>query len=183
MARIATSRGNSSGSRRRFPLLAPGAPVILNASIVASKDFAEWSVYSATKGGRPVARAHLVGRSQGAGHPHQCGQSRRYRHARLPADRSRRGPVGRLFRPDRRHRPHRAEWSAQRCRKGGRLPRLRRQSLHHRKRNLRGRRYCPDLTSPIEHPSSARRARTALCSSGPARGSVLRTAAPPRRSF
>ena len=35
--------------QKALPLLAPGASVILNASIVASKGFAEWSVYSATK--------------------------------------------------------------------------------------------------------------------------------------
>jgi NAD(P)-dependent dehydrogenase (short-subunit alcohol dehydrogenase family) len=35
--------------QKALPLLTPGASVILNASIVASKGFAEWSVYSATK--------------------------------------------------------------------------------------------------------------------------------------
>ena len=35
--------------QKALPLLAPGASVILNASIVASKGYAEWSVYSATK--------------------------------------------------------------------------------------------------------------------------------------
>jgi NAD(P)-dependent dehydrogenase (short-subunit alcohol dehydrogenase family) len=35
--------------QKALPLLGPGASVILNASIVASKGFAEWSVYSATK--------------------------------------------------------------------------------------------------------------------------------------
>jgi hypothetical protein len=49
-----------------LPLLAPGASVILNASIVASKGFAEWSVYSATKAAmRSFARtwsADLKGR-------------------------------------------------------------------------------------------------------------------------
>jgi NAD(P)-dependent dehydrogenase (short-subunit alcohol dehydrogenase family) len=35
--------------QKALPLLVPGASVILNASIVASKGFAEWSVYSATK--------------------------------------------------------------------------------------------------------------------------------------
>jgi NAD(P)-dependent dehydrogenase (short-subunit alcohol dehydrogenase family) len=35
--------------QKALPLLAPGASVILSASIVASKGYAEWSVYSATK--------------------------------------------------------------------------------------------------------------------------------------
>jgi NAD(P)-dependent dehydrogenase (short-subunit alcohol dehydrogenase family) len=35
--------------QKALSLLAPGASVILNASIVASKGYAEWSVYSATK--------------------------------------------------------------------------------------------------------------------------------------
>jgi hypothetical protein len=45
--RSADQCGRTTG--RPLPLLAPGASVILNASIVASKGFAEWSVYSATK--------------------------------------------------------------------------------------------------------------------------------------
>ena len=52
--------------QKALPLLAPGASVILNASIVASKGFAEWSVYSATKAAvRSFARtwsADLKGR-------------------------------------------------------------------------------------------------------------------------
>jgi NAD(P)-dependent dehydrogenase (short-subunit alcohol dehydrogenase family) len=35
--------------QKALPLLTAGASIILNASIVASKGFAEWSVYSATK--------------------------------------------------------------------------------------------------------------------------------------
>ena len=50
-------------------MLAPGASVILNASIVASKGFAEWSVYSAMKAAvRSFARtwsADLNGRNIG----------------------------------------------------------------------------------------------------------------------
>jgi NAD(P)-dependent dehydrogenase (short-subunit alcohol dehydrogenase family) len=52
--------------QKALPLLVPGASVILNASIVASKGFAEWSVYSATKAAvRSFARtwsADLKGR-------------------------------------------------------------------------------------------------------------------------
>jgi NAD(P)-dependent dehydrogenase (short-subunit alcohol dehydrogenase family) len=52
--------------QKALPLLAPGASVILNASIVASKGFAEWSIYSATKAAvRSFARtwsADLKGR-------------------------------------------------------------------------------------------------------------------------
>jgi NAD(P)-dependent dehydrogenase (short-subunit alcohol dehydrogenase family) len=52
--------------QKALPLLAPGASVILNASIAASKGFAEWSVYSATKAAvRSFARtwsADLKGR-------------------------------------------------------------------------------------------------------------------------
>jgi NAD(P)-dependent dehydrogenase (short-subunit alcohol dehydrogenase family) len=52
--------------QKALPLLAPGASVILNASIVASRGFAEWSVYSATKAAvRSFARtwsADLKGR-------------------------------------------------------------------------------------------------------------------------
>ena len=52
--------------QKALPLLTPGASVILNASIVASKGFAEWSVYSATKAAvRSFARtwsADLKGR-------------------------------------------------------------------------------------------------------------------------
>jgi NAD(P)-dependent dehydrogenase (short-subunit alcohol dehydrogenase family) len=47
--------------QKALPLLAPGASVILNASIVASKGFAEWSVYSATKAAaRSFARTWTV---------------------------------------------------------------------------------------------------------------------------
>jgi hypothetical protein len=60
------------------------------------------------------------------------------------------GPISRLTDPS----ADRAEWSSLRCRKGGQLPGLRRQSLHPRKRDLRGRRDCPDLISPSDtHPS------------------------------
>src|ERR1700736_3830890 len=52
--------------QKALPLLAPGASVILNASIAATKGFAEWSVYSATKAAvRSFARtwsADLKGR-------------------------------------------------------------------------------------------------------------------------
>jgi NAD(P)-dependent dehydrogenase (short-subunit alcohol dehydrogenase family) len=52
--------------QKALPLLVPGASVILNASIVASKGYAEWSVYSATKAAvRSFARtwsADLKGR-------------------------------------------------------------------------------------------------------------------------
>ena len=52
--------------QKALPLLPPGASVILNASIAASKGFAEWSVYSATKAAiRSFARtwsADLKGR-------------------------------------------------------------------------------------------------------------------------
>lgn len=52
--------------QKALPLLAAGASIILNASIVASKGFADWSVYSATKAAvRSFARtwaADLKGR-------------------------------------------------------------------------------------------------------------------------
>jgi hypothetical protein len=183
VARIATSRGNASGSEGAFRcwrVERPSFSTPQSSPVKTSPNGA--SIARQRAAVLSLARTWSAGLKE-AGHPHQCGQSRRYRHAWLPAGRSGRDPVGRLFRPDRQHRPHWAEWSSLQCRKGGHLSRLRRQPLYHRKRNLRRRRDCPDLTSPIEHPSSARRARTALCSSGPARGSVLRTATPPRRSF
>src|ERR1700720_5061273 len=42
--------------QKALPLMRPGGSIILNASIVASKGWANWSVYSASKGGGPQLR-------------------------------------------------------------------------------------------------------------------------------
>jgi NAD(P)-dependent dehydrogenase (short-subunit alcohol dehydrogenase family) len=43
--------------QKALPLMGPGGPIILNASIVASKGFGNWSIYSATKAAvRSLAR-------------------------------------------------------------------------------------------------------------------------------
>jgi NAD(P)-dependent dehydrogenase (short-subunit alcohol dehydrogenase family) len=78
--------------QKALPLLADGASIILNASIVASKGLPNWSVYSATKAAGAFVRADVDNRPQGPQYPCECAKPRFHRHAPM-ACLSRRGAI------------------------------------------------------------------------------------------
>ena len=84
--------------QKALPLMGAGGSIILSASIVASKGFGGWSLYSASKAAVRLVRPHLVVRSERPEHPRQRGQPRRHRNARLDRIRPTQGAGQRLFR-------------------------------------------------------------------------------------
>jgi NADP-dependent 3-hydroxy acid dehydrogenase YdfG len=60
-----------------------GGSIILNASIVASKGFAGWSVYSATKAACSFVPANLDNGLEGSPPPRERAEPRLYRHGAM----------------------------------------------------------------------------------------------------